>query len=306
MQVTVLPACARTSQATIRALLAHPSSPSVKGIYRDPSKAPEEFTSSPRFEALKGDMQDSASLEVGLERSDAVVVTIPPVRDPTIDIIANAARMAGNVKTAVNKTAAVKKLVMVSTKGAQYDHGLGEVLSTLHKAEKILVDTNCESITFLRCAYFMENWASSIPMVKGDPSFFFSTITPLDWAMPMVATKDIGAACANAALSDSSEASKSKVKAVELHGPKPYSALDVKKAFEEVIGGGKDVQVRPIEREALVEFFGQVFRHPTVAKWFGEMMMAATPGGIMVEDPEPTEDYLYGKTGLVDMLRSMW
>lgn len=124
MQVTVLPASARTSQATIRALLAHPSHPSIKGIYRDPSKAPEEFASNPRFEAIVGDPQDVSSLDLGLKGSDAVVVTIPPVRDPSVDIVANAAQMAQNIKTAVEKAGTVKNLVMVSTKGAQYDRGL--------------------------------------------------------------------------------------------------------------------------------------------------------------------------------------
>ena len=121
-QVTVLPASARTSQSTIRALLAHPSQPIVKGVYRDPSKAPEEFKSNPRFEAVTGDMKDASTLNLG--GSTAVIVTIPPIRDENVDITANAKIIAANVKIAVQNAPSVKRLVMVSTKGAQYEHGL--------------------------------------------------------------------------------------------------------------------------------------------------------------------------------------
>lgn len=156
----------------------------------------------------------------------------------------------------------------------------------------------------------MENWETSLQTVKiPDSPFFFSTITPLDWAMPMVAIKDIGLACADAALSPSgseSQPSSKKVKAVELHGPRPYSPLDVKAAFEEILGKGKEVQVRPVEKEGLLGFFGRVFPHPTAAKWFADMMLAAIPGGIMVEDPEPTGIYIKGETELVDVLRGLW
>src|SRR5690242_13569983 len=54
MHITVVPASPKTGQATIRALLADPSNPTVKGYYRDLSKVPAEFKSDPRFEAVQG------------------------------------------------------------------------------------------------------------------------------------------------------------------------------------------------------------------------------------------------------------
>lgn len=319
-QITVLPASARTSQSTIRALLAHPSQPIVKGVYRDPSKAPEEFQSNPRFEVITGDMKDASTLN--LDGSTAVIVTIPPVRDEAVDITANAKILASNVKVAIQNAPSVKRVVMVSTKGAQYEHGLvrrhdtqpstprmirypnkshlqGEVLSTLRQAEQILSDAAAE-VCFIHCAYFMENWATSIKMVKED-GFFYSPITPLEWAMPMVAVKDIGRTCADTAVGQ--EALGESPYIVELHGPRPYSALDVKGAFEEI--AGREIQVKPIPREGLLGFFGAMFPAKT-ARRFADMMLATTPGGIMAEDPEPTGRYGTGETELVEVLKGMY
>lgn len=60
----------------------------------------------------------------------------------------------------------------------------GEIL-TNHEAEVILKDAAPE-VVFVRCAYFMENWAAAVETVK-EGSFFFSTLTPLETnALPMV------------------------------------------------------------------------------------------------------------------------
>lgn len=175
----------------------------------------------------------------------------------------------------------------------------GEVLSTLHQAEQILSDAAPE-VSFVRCAYFMENWATSIKMVQERGSFY-SPITPLEWAMPMVAVKDIGQACASTAVGQDSLPESPYI--VELHGPKTYSALDVKSAFEGI--AGKEIQVKPVPREGLLGFFGAVFPAKT-AKRFADMMLAATPGGIMAEDPKPTGRCIYGKTELVEVLKEMY
>lgn len=59
----------------------------------------------------------------------------------------------------------------------------GEILSN-HAAEVALQDAAPE-VVFVRCAYFMENWAMSVDTIK-EGGFFFTTLTPLDHALPMV------------------------------------------------------------------------------------------------------------------------
>jgi uncharacterized protein YbjT (DUF2867 family) len=120
MQITVVPASPRTGQAAIRALLADASNPTVKGYYRDLAKVPAEFTSNPRFEAVQGNVEDAATLDFA--GSDAVFNITPPLYEDQ-DIVAHARLVSENVKAAVKKADSVQRLVLLSSMGAQYDHG---------------------------------------------------------------------------------------------------------------------------------------------------------------------------------------
>lgn len=122
MHFTILPASTQTAQATIRALLndkTHSASTSIQAIYRNISKAPEEFTSNPRFRAVKGDIDDPSTLD--FSGTDAVFVITPPRYDGA-DTFESARLTAENVKAAARK-AGVKRLVYVSSIGAQCESG---------------------------------------------------------------------------------------------------------------------------------------------------------------------------------------
>ena len=64
------------------------------------------------------------------------------------------------------------------------NNGQGEI-KTNHIAESILKDAAPE-VVFVRCVYFMENWATAMATINSPDPFFFSTITPLDYKIPMV------------------------------------------------------------------------------------------------------------------------
>jgi uncharacterized protein YbjT (DUF2867 family) len=127
MHITVVPASTRTGQAAIRALLADPTNPTVKGIYRDLSKVPAEFKSHPRFAAVQGNVEDASTLD--FTGSDAVLNITPPVYDER-DFVAHARMVSENAKAAIQKAGSVKRLVLLSSVGAQYDHGVVSVESS--------------------------------------------------------------------------------------------------------------------------------------------------------------------------------
>ena len=62
----------------------------------------------------------------------------------------------------------------------------GEILSN-HEAEKVLGDAAAE-VVFVRCAFFMENWAMSVETIQ-KAGIFFTTLTPLDNELPMVSMR---------------------------------------------------------------------------------------------------------------------
>ncbi|KAL1839881.1 hypothetical protein VTJ49DRAFT_1016 [Mycothermus thermophilus] len=294
MHITVVPASPKTGQATIRALLADPSGPAVRGYYRNLSKVPADFQSNPRFEAVRGDVEDAATLD--FSGSDAVLNITPPLFDER-DIVEHARLVSENVKAAVKKAASVKRLVYLSSAGAQYDHGTGEIL-TNHTAEVVLKDAAPE-VVFVRCSYFMENWAMSLETLP--QGFFFTTLTPLDRVLPMVAIQDIASALTSELLATGS-ALPSHPYIYELYGPRDYTSNDVHKAFEEAMC--KSIEMKPIPKEGLYDFYAAVFP-PKVAQLYAEMNASYLEGGILEENPRPTGEVRRGRTELVEVFRGL-
>jgi uncharacterized protein YbjT (DUF2867 family) len=121
MRIAVVPASPRTGKATIEALLQDPSSPKVVGMYRDTTKVPAEFKSNTRFEAVQGDVGNAKSLN--LEGVDVVVAISPPMYGGNPDPITAARSNALSVSEAIKKSSSVKKVVYLSSWGADHEHG---------------------------------------------------------------------------------------------------------------------------------------------------------------------------------------
>ena len=147
----------------------------------------------------------------------------------------------------------------------------------------------------------MENWTISLETLKAPEPFFYSTIIPLDFKVAMVAVKDIGKTLAEEAIRDWKLPTKPYI--CELHGPQPYTPLDVQKTFSQVLK--KDVQVKAIEKDALKGFFGQIFPPQIVDEWV-KMSKSFLPGGIAEKDlSKPSDvDVICGRTTLKEVFRS--
>ncbi|KAI5921700.1 hypothetical protein F4810DRAFT_330218 [Camillea tinctor] len=292
--ITVVPASTQAGQETIRCLLKAKSKPSVRGIYRDPSKAPVEFTREPHFEAVQGDVATGAGLD--FSNSVAVLYVPPPTYDGT-DQGEFATRASSNVQNALQTAPSVKRLVLHSTMGAQYDHSIG-MLRLNNIADRILKSAAPE-VLIVKPGYYYENWLSALKSMKSEPPSFESPISPPDYHIPMVSVRDVGEYCADSLLDESTRPA---LRTVELFGPRLYSSLDVKRAIQEV--NGKDGTLITIEKDKLVEFFA---RHvpKMYAQEFADMTTAMLPGGIMAGDFEPGENSVKGKLELGDVLRHM-
>ncbi|KAG9506285.1 hypothetical protein J7337_003267 [Fusarium musae] len=296
MQVTIAPASNKTSTAAIRSLLSQNPKAQVTGLYRDLKKVPDEFSSAGNFTAVQGDVGDVNTLD--FSGSDAVLMVLPPAYDGR-DIVEHAKRISNNVKTAIERAGSVGRLVLLSSVGAEFSEDVGE-LKTNHISEQVLKTTDIPEVIIIRCSYFMENWTMSVETLKGPNPFFFSTITPLDFNIAMVAIKDIGEALATQLTRDWTPPSKPCI--LELRGPEPYSPLDVQKAFSRALG--KNVEIKAVEKEDLAEFYGKIFAPQIVNDWV-EMSTCFLPGGIAEKDlSKPSDvDVIYGRTTLTEALR---
>ncbi|KAI9147354.1 putative fad binding domain-containing protein [Paramyrothecium foliicola] len=296
MRITIAAASAQTSKAAIATLLDDPSEPEVVGIYRDLKKVPSEFQKHPKFLASYGDLHDSTSLD--FSGSDAVLVLTPPKLDGS-DYVEHAKRIASNVRNALAEAPSVRRLVYVSSVGAQHPKGVGEV-RTNNASETIYRNTTPEVI-FVRNTYFMENWASAVATIQSSAPHFYSPITPADYKLPMVSVRDIGKACAAQLLDHDFGGPSPKI--VDLHGPVDCSPRDVQKAFEEVTG--KSIELRLVEKDQLHGFFAQVLPS-TIVDDFVEMHLALLPGGLVEEDMKRTHNTCFGQDTLVDAFRRMF
>ena len=128
LRITILPASTQAGKETIRTLLLDKRQPLIHAVYRDPAKAPPEFTSHANFEAAKGDV--SGGSELDFSRSDAVFYIPPPTYDgcDTADFARNA---ANKVKAALQKASSVKRLLLLSAIGAQHDKDIVTVYRAL-------------------------------------------------------------------------------------------------------------------------------------------------------------------------------
>ncbi|KAF7589919.1 hypothetical protein BBP40_003537 [Aspergillus hancockii] len=297
MLIAVAPGSPKTAQAIIRALLKTDRTVHVKGVYRDLSRVPAEFLAYPNFQAVKGDVDDAATLDFA--GVDAVLAITPPRYDGSDSLVGS--RIASeNTKLAVQKSGSVKRLVLLSSMGAEHPSGTGEIM-TNHIAETILKDAAPE-VVLARCGYIMENWAAAVETVKSKPPHFYSVITPLNFEVPMVATKDIGEACAAYLLTTQLPESPH---IVDVLGPRTYSSQDVQKAFQDATG--RDVELRPVEKEDLPEFFG-AFLPKSAADGFVEMTISFLPGGVIAsgnEDAASGVQVYRGKTELGEAIREI-
>lgn len=136
MQLAICPASNRTSMAAIRWLLAQENEIEIKGLYRNLNKVPHEFKSANNFTAVRGDVADAATLD--FSGSDAVLMVLPPAYDGR-DIVAHARLISNNVKDAVEKSGTVKRLVLLSSVGAEFAEGVVSIgLDSASLAEHML------------------------------------------------------------------------------------------------------------------------------------------------------------------------
>ncbi|KAK4104581.1 NAD(P)-binding protein [Parathielavia hyrcaniae] len=296
-QIVVVPASTKAGRETIRQLLeSEGSTPQVRGIYRDPSKAPVEFTQHPRFEAKQGDVSSGTGLDFG--SADAVFYIPPPTFDGT-DQGEWAARCAEHVKHAIREAPSVKRLLLLSAMGAQHDHGIG-LLCLNHISDKILRDA-AQDVIMVRPGFFQEFFGTALEMAKADPPVVYSWSTPIDHKIPMVSLKDIAKACTKVLLADS-ESVKQMPHDFKIVGPRSYSSRDLKDAVEQVTG--KAVELQLVERDQLAGYVRQETPEPHVGE-IVEFLEACLPGGVIDGEAELGENTVVGEIELVDALRGL-
>jgi uncharacterized protein YbjT (DUF2867 family) len=189
------------------------------------------------------EMHDAASLSAAFKGTAGVFILPPSEFDPSPGF-PEARAVIDAVKTAL-ESAHPGKVVCLSTIGAQATQS--NLLTQRTLMEQALRELPMP-VTFLRPGWFMENAAWDVGPAR-DEGLVHSFLQPLDKAVPMVATADVG----RVAMQLLQETWNGK-RVVELEGPQRVSPNDLAAAFAEILG-------RPVRAEAVPrETWGALFR----------------------------------------------
>jgi NAD(P)H dehydrogenase (quinone) len=194
-------------------------------------------------EIIVADMEDAAALAAAFQGTEGVFILPPSEFDP-LPGYPEALRVIAAVKEAIER-ARPKKVVCLSTIGAQ------AIRPNLLTQRKLLEDALRAiqiPMTFLRPAWFMENFAWDVAGAR-DSGVIASFLQPLDKAVPMIATADIGALAAQLIGEDWEG-----VRIVELEAARRYTPNEVAATFAKILG-------RPVRAEGVArKTWGSLFK----------------------------------------------
>jgi uncharacterized protein YbjT (DUF2867 family) len=188
-------------------------------------------------EVLVVDLADEAALTKALTGMSGAFLLLPP-NPGAKDFLAESAAFIDRLVRAV-KASGLKNLAYLSSVGAQHPSGTGPIVAH-HRAEKALKGV-APSVTFVRPAYFLENWSASLmsALETGELRFFGQT----HHKFPQVCAKDIGEAAAKALI-----AAPHGTKIVEVTGKEPWSVEDVAQVVHTLLDAPVRAVSLPVEQ----------------------------------------------------------
>jgi uncharacterized protein YbjT (DUF2867 family) len=207
--------------AVARTLLA--AGQPVRAVVRDAARA--RSWAERGCEVVTANMDDATSLSAAFEGTKGVFILPPSDFDPAPGF--PEARVVIDAVRAALDSARPDKVVCLSTIGAQATET--NLLTQRTLMEQALRELSMP-VTFLRPGWFMENAAWDVAPAR-DEGVIPSFLQPLDKAVPMVATADVGRVAA-ALLQETW----SGVRIVELEGPRWVSPNDIADAFAQILG----------------------------------------------------------------------
>ena len=146
-------------------------------------------------EPFIADVTDTKALTKAFHQADSAYVMIPP--NPTSKDPLGYSNQVGDAIAAAVQNAGIKNVVTLSSIGADKSSGTGPVVG-LYNLEQKLNQIRSANVLHLRPGYFMENTLPQANAIRQ----MGAAATPLraDLKLPMIATRDIGAAAADALL----------------------------------------------------------------------------------------------------------
>lgn len=239
-------------------------------------------------EVAVADLGDVKAMTAALTGVKGVYLLSPP-NFAAQDFIADRKVLVGKLVEAI-KASKVPNVVFLSSVAAHVPAGTGPIV-TVHNAEQALRGV-APSVTFVRAAYFIENWGSVIGLAKAQG--ILPNYGPVDVKFSQVSSRDIGAAVAKALVTPADG-----TKVVELAGKEDWSVQDVAAALSTLLG--KPVQAVAAPVDAAHDGLKQAGVPEPMAGLYAEMYAGLAKGLVRWETSAQTR----GATALIDALRPL-
>jgi uncharacterized protein YbjT (DUF2867 family)/formylmethanofuran dehydrogenase subunit D len=186
----------------------------VRVIVRDAAKG--EAWKKKGAEVALADLGDEKALTAALTGAKGVYLLSPP-NFAAQDFLGDRKALQQKMVNAV-RAAKIPSVVFLSSVGAQQPSGTGPIV-TVHGAEALFKGA-APSVTFVRAAYFLENWGSVIGLAKAQG--ILPHYGPIDVKFSQVSSGDIGVAVADALMTPADG-----TKVVELAGKEDWEVTQM-------------------------------------------------------------------------------
>lgn len=234
-------------------------------------------------------LDDDVALAGALRGTQGAYVLLPPDATAT-DFFGSRARMIDAIGRAAVR-AGLPHLVFLSSIGAHLPKGHGPI-GAPYLAERSFEQLGMAT-TFVRAAYFLENYGAVLPAAKQDgvlPSFL-----PAHFTHAVATTTDIGRTAAQALLDGPRGR-----RVIELSGPTDVTPADVAAALTELLG--RSVKVIEAPLDAVVPTFVSFGMSPHMAEIYRQMYEGFIGGGVTWE---ATGERVRGSIEVKEGLRAM-
>jgi uncharacterized protein YbjT (DUF2867 family) len=246
----------------------------VRVIVRDAAKG--EPWKQAGAEVAIADLGDARAVATALAGVRGAYLLLPPVVQSE-NVVSDQAQVTEALASAIAE-ASVPHVVFLSSIAAHLERGTGPIL-TVRQAEQRFAKVTGTAFTFLRPAYFMENFASSL---GGVPEGAFNTFLEKGRTFPTIATEDIGRIAA-AKL----RAGAKKNEVVQLAGPGELDVEQVAAAFSEAARRPLTVQVAPVD--IMVDVLAGFGISRDMGRLYAEMTGSMNRGEIRFDPAQPLE-----------------
>lgn len=217
--------------------------------------------------------QDRIAMMKALAGAQGVYLLAPP-NYAAVSWLEEQRRILDLVAQAV-KESGIAHVVFLSSEGAQLPEGTGPILAERDAEAKL--GAVAKNITFLRPAYFFENWEPVLDVAKTQG--LLPTFIPPDMKIPMISTQDIGRIAAERLM-----AGPRGREVLELSGPEAYSPEQVAAALSQLFKRPVTTQLAPLSE--VVPTFKSFGFSDGAAALFEELYRGFVNGSIGYEYPE--------------------